>query len=80
MQESSFDIFSGTPERALWLATVKGLSNAQKRMREIATGSPGRYFIFSTERNTPIDQIETLGEAAGTTDVDRTSPGASKSL
>jgi hypothetical protein len=42
-----FDIFSGAVDNdARWLEAVKGLANAQRRMHEIATESPGGYFVF----------------------------------
>lgn len=42
-----FDIFAGAIDKdARWLEAVKGLTNAKRRMHEIAAKSPGRYFLF----------------------------------
>lgn len=42
-----FDIFAGAIDKdARWLEAVKGLTNAKRRMYEIAAKSQGRYFLF----------------------------------
>jgi hypothetical protein len=56
-----FDIFSGTQrgDSALWLDSVNDLEAAKQRMLSIATGNPGKYFIFSTSENRIVAEIET---------------------
>jgi hypothetical protein len=56
-----FDIFSGTHrgDRALWIDSVNDLEAAKQRMLSIATGNPGKYFIFSTSENRIVVEIET---------------------
>ena len=42
-----FDIFSGSIDKnAFWLERVEGLEKAKRRMKEIATRQPERYFLF----------------------------------
>jgi len=60
MQEPTFDIWSGIPEKSgKWLETVAGLGNARRRMKELAAQTPGKYFIFSVWNSCVLDQIET---------------------
>lgn len=55
-----FDIFSGELDKnAVWLETVDGLAEAQKRMQEIATRKPGVYFIFSSGDRSVVAKLET---------------------
>ncbi len=47
MDEGSFDIFAGSPEKsALWVEVVEGFSRAQQRMDQIAVERPGVYFLL----------------------------------
>jgi hypothetical protein len=42
-----FDIFSGSVDKnAFWLEHVEGLEKAKRRLEEIATKQPERYFLF----------------------------------
>lgn len=60
MENTTFDIWSGTPRKTgQWLETVTGLNNARKRMTEIAGETPGPYFIFSAWNGYILDQIDT---------------------
>jgi hypothetical protein len=60
-----FDIFSGAIDKnARWLEAVGGLENAKRRMDEIATKSPGRYFVFCDFSHTVIALTDTLPEMA----------------
>jgi len=60
MHKTTFDIWSGTPEKTgRCLETVTGLASAQERMLEIATETPGQYFIFSAWNGYILDQIDT---------------------
>ncbi len=60
MHHATYDIWSGTPQKiGQWLEAVPGLSNAQKRMLEIARETPGPYFIFSAWNDCILDQIDT---------------------
>jgi hypothetical protein len=44
--KDTFDIFSGTAKKAMWIEAVEGLSNARERMEQIAADKPGQYFIL----------------------------------
>jgi hypothetical protein len=60
MQDATFDIWSGTPEKTgKCLETVAGLGNARKRMQEIARTAPGPYFLFSPWNGYILDEIDT---------------------
>lgn len=60
MQEPLFDIFSGKPDsNPLWLETVEGLDRARERMEQRAAQNPGSYFIFSTQAQAVLAEIET---------------------
>ena len=64
MQEPTFDIWSGTPEKGgRYLETVAGLGNAQRRLKEFAAQDPGKYFIFNVWNNCVLDQIDTQEKA-----------------
>jgi len=42
-----FDIFLGPPGKdAVWLESIRGLSNAKDRMLQISAEKPGSYFVF----------------------------------
>ena len=57
------DIFSGAIDKdALWLERVQGLENAKRRMGELATKSPGRYFVFCDFSHTVVAQIDAPSE------------------
>lgn len=58
-----FDIFSGTIDKnAFWLERVGGLENAKRRMEEIATKRPERYFLFCDFSHTVVAQIDASSE------------------
>jgi CheY-like chemotaxis protein len=58
-----FDIFSGAPDRdAVWVCAVRGLANARERMEDIASETPGRYFIFYAPDRSILAQTETFAE------------------
>ena len=53
-----FDIFQGTSSwDALWIEAVAGLAEAQRRMCDIATDTPGDYFIFCVRTERVIERI-----------------------
>lgn len=58
MKETNFDIFSGKPGEALWVESVQGLSNAYARMRDLATQTPGEYFMFAIGSRTILAPTE----------------------
>jgi hypothetical protein len=61
MPDPMFDIFSGGPDKdPMWLDTVAGLSHARERMEQIAAKAPGHYFLFSTEAQTILAEIDTV--------------------
>ena len=65
MKVPSFDIFSGLPnsKEAVWLETVEGLGDACSRMRELAAGTPGAYFVFHAYARTILASIDTTPKA-----------------
>ena len=60
MQEPIFDILSGIPGRnAKWLESVPGLTNAERRMEELAAATPGKYFVFNAWNSCVLVQVDT---------------------
>ena len=60
-----FDIFSGSVDNnAFWLERVEGLEKAKRRMEEIATKQPERYFLFCDFSHTVVAQIDASSEIA----------------
>ncbi len=60
MEESTFDIYAGTPGgNAKWLESASELAGAQKRMEEFAAKTPGHYFIFSVWTSCVLSQLNT---------------------
>ena len=60
-----FDIFSGSVDKnAFWLERVEGLEKAKRRMEEIATKQPERYFLFCDFSHTVVAQIDAPSEIA----------------
>jgi hypothetical protein len=60
MEESTFDIYAGTPGgNAKWLGSAPDLTGAQKRMEEFAAKAPGQYFIFSVWTSCVLSQLNT---------------------
>jgi hypothetical protein len=61
VEETTFDIFSGIPDKnALWLEAVTGLENARQRMDQIARKTPGDYFLFSVQAHRILVKTNTL--------------------
>jgi hypothetical protein len=55
-----FDIFRGpSDQNAVWVEAVVGLSQARKRMEEIAAAKPGEYFIFGSSSHSILARIDT---------------------
>ena len=60
-----YDVFSGViGEDALWIEAVSGLSNARKRMEDLAAAAPGRYFVFRTFSQSVVALIDTRESAS----------------
>jgi hypothetical protein len=61
MHQPMFDIFKGTSTEgdAMWLETVASLANGRQRMEEIATKSPGQYFVFSQATHSVVARTDT---------------------
>jgi hypothetical protein len=60
MDEPTFDIFRGAFDKdAVWVERASSLSNARKRMEEIAQATPERYFVFSQHSHTVLARIDT---------------------
>jgi hypothetical protein len=59
-----FDIFSGRfgDKGALWIEAVAGLGKAADRMKQLAAGKPGPYFVFSTEDGTVMATIDSSAQ------------------
>jgi len=45
-------------EDALWIEALPGLSNAVRRMEELAAAAPGRYFVFRTFSQSVVAVID----------------------
>lgn len=61
--EPTFDIFTGTPgEDAVWLEAVRGLANAREQIQRIASTKQGKYFLFSVQSHSVIEQIDTTSK------------------
>ena len=60
MDEPTFDIFRGADKdpAAVWIAAVEGLSNACKRMEEIARANPGQYFISERLTHSVLAKVD----------------------
>jgi hypothetical protein len=64
MNEFTFDIFSGGPNKdPIWIETVEGLSNARDRLERIAGQKPGQYFLFSFHSQTVVTRVETFANS-----------------
>jgi len=60
MGERRFDIFKGyIGKDEVWLESVSGLENARQRMEQIASESPGVYFLFSGLTHSVLGRIDT---------------------
>jgi len=60
MGERKFDIFKGyIGKDVVWLQSVSGLDNARQRMEQIASESPGVYFLFSRLTHSICARIDT---------------------
>jgi hypothetical protein len=61
MDQPMFDIFTGTTTEggATWLEAVSSLANARQRMEEIASKSPGEYFVFSQATQSIVARTDT---------------------
>jgi hypothetical protein len=57
----TFDIFQGhyRDKDPKWLEAVEGLGSARDRMKQIATDSPGAYFVFSKHDRLVLDILDT---------------------
>jgi hypothetical protein len=61
VSEETFDIFSGAPEEhSRWVESVEGLASARRRMGQIATETPGKYFLLSGADQSILTQVNTL--------------------
>jgi hypothetical protein len=61
MQFLTFDIFSGVFEQnALWVEAVQGIDHATKRMEQIASDKPGKYFIFCSATHAVVSSTDTF--------------------
>jgi hypothetical protein len=60
MKEPVFDLFSGTSEKdAVWRESVKGLSNARRRLEQLAANVPGAYFLYNPLTHTILAKTHT---------------------
>lgn len=60
MNAPQYDIFSGVFDRdALWLEAVEGLGSSFERMKELASHSPGAYFVFCTRSHKVLASVDT---------------------
>jgi len=56
MGQTIFDIFRGTTDKDA--AVVEGLFGARQRMQEIATDSPGQYFVLDPKSRSIVARID----------------------
>ena len=60
--EPVFDIFSRLPDGSpLWLESVEGFEQAQRRLSGLARTQPGEYFIYSEKSGGVICRVSELG-------------------
>jgi hypothetical protein len=60
MKEPLFDVFSGASEKdAVFRVSVEGLSNARRRMEQMAANVPGAYFLYSPLSHSILAKIDT---------------------
>lgn len=65
MRERSFEIFFGVPGAdPLWRESVQGLVQARERMLQIATQTPGPYFIYSVDSQSILARVDTAVKTA----------------
>jgi hypothetical protein len=63
VNEGTFDIFSGVPEEhGVFVEAVEGLSNAQRRMGQIAAQEPGKYYLFSGSSQSIFARMQTYAK------------------
>jgi hypothetical protein len=61
-----FDIFSGTiGEDAMWIESVEGLEAARKRLNQLASQSPGKYFLYGVEAHAVLASVDTTNPGEG---------------
>jgi hypothetical protein len=59
---SMYDIFARFPDgRPIWMESVEGLENANRRVRELTEIAPRDYFIYSEAGGTVETEIQTNG-------------------
>ena len=59
MGQTIFDIFRGTIDKdAVWIEVAEGLSSACQRMEQIASDSPGQYFVHDPKSRSVVAQID----------------------
>jgi len=59
MSVNQYDIFSGVIDKnAMWVEAVEGLGASIKRMKELATDSPGHYFVFCANTHKVLASID----------------------
>jgi hypothetical protein len=56
--EDTFELFAGTPEKPLWIASFASLEEANRRMAEMMKKSPGNYFVFCTTSSAIVARAE----------------------
>jgi len=60
MNVPKYDIFSGAVDtNALWLEVVEGLGPSLERIKQLASESPGNYFVFCSRTHTVLASIDT---------------------
>ena len=57
----AFDVFSGRfgEKNVVWLGTVGGLGAARDRMLQFAAKQPGAYFVFSSDSQLIVAEVDT---------------------
>jgi hypothetical protein len=58
-----YDVLKGTPEKSMWLGSVRGLDRAIELMNRMAEIQPGNYFVRITSSNRIVASVPTESTA-----------------
>lgn len=66
-----FDIFAGSIEILQWVESVANFSIALQRMKSLAEGVPGQYFVYSHADHKIVSSIDTSQVDSVTSEIER---------
>ena len=62
--DPAYDIFwVDEDQEEVWQCAAEGLSNAKKKMEELAAKKPGKYYVFSTSEDRIVARFDVLPPA-----------------